>query len=376
MVEGGGRGLARRGEERKLLRVASGLERGGELILAFEFEKVAAQGVELRVQIVSGEVVDFGLLARRGAGQHGVGLPVGDPCGLFGAGPVRLPVSGKGRVHVQEDLRAVPPEEMEQRVFRAGEHAEARQQDGASGEEAGQRREFVLPLRLFQQAGDHEGVEAGRGEVGLDQRVAVAPEDFAERAEQGRAEGRDFALGVQHVLGREPLCEAFLQQVRQPHAPREEARLVGLGELHAQVGARFGQLADAAGEQSHLIQPSGLATKGPLVLLTERGHEFALREHARDEAGLGYVRRVAEAFPQVAPGTVVHEYDHRVAGLAARGLHHPVFQGVQKIGVPRDDAEGRAGCHGDVPMGEEIGEGRNISKRFSLPPRFKTFQLY
>ena len=266
---------------------------------------------------------------------------------------MRLPVSGKGRVHVQEHLRAVPPEEMEQRVFRAGEHAEARQQDGASGEEAGQGREFVLPLRLFEQAGNHEGVEAGRGEVGLDQRVAVASEDFAERAEQGRAEGRDFALGVQHVLGGKSLREAFLQQIRQPHAPREEARVVGLGELHAQVGARFGQFADAAGEQGHLIQPSGLAAEGPLMFLSERRHEFPLREHAWDEAGLGHVRRVAEAFPQVTPGTVVHEHDHRVAGLAARGLHHPVFQGVQKIGVPRDDAKGRAGCHEDVPVGEE-----------------------
>ena len=48
-----------------------------------------------------------------------------------------LPVFGQRRIDVQEDLRAVPPEVAEQGVFRAGEHTEARQQDGAPSEKVG-----------------------------------------------------------------------------------------------------------------------------------------------------------------------------------------------------------------------------------------------
>ena len=134
-----------------------------------------------------------------------------------------LPVFGQCRIDVQEDLRAVPPEVAEQGVFRAGEHTEARQQDGAPSEKVGQRREVVSVRSFFQRAGDDKRVEAGRGEIGFDQRVAVTAENLAERAEKGRPERSHFAFRIQHVLGREPLREALLQQLREPHPPREKS---------------------------------------------------------------------------------------------------------------------------------------------------------
>ena len=256
-----------------------------------------------------------------------------------------LPVFGQRRIDVQEDLRAVPPEVAEQGVFRAGEHTEARQQDGAPSEKVGQRREVVSVRSFFQRAGDDKRVEAGRGEIGFDQRVAVTAENLAERAEKGRPERSHFAFRIQHVLGREPLREAFLQQIREPHPPREKSRVVGFGELHTQLSVRFRQFADAAGEQGNLIQFSGLSAEFLVLFLAERGHQFPFREHAREEAGFGHIRRVAEALSQVTAGAVMHEDHHRVAGLAACGLHHPVFEGVQKVGVPRDDTERRGGGH-------------------------------
>ena len=256
-----------------------------------------------------------------------------------------LSVSCQCRIDVQEDLRAVPPEIAEQGVFRAGEHTEASQQDGASGEKAGQRREAVPVRALFQRAGDDKRIESGRGEVGFDQRVAVTAENLAERAEQGRPERSHFAFRIQHVLRRKPLRKTFLQQLREPHPPREEARVVGFGELHAQFGIGFRQFPHAAGEQRHLIQLSGLPAEFLVLLLTERCHQFPFREHTRDEAGFGYIWRIAEAFPQVTAGAVVHEDHHRVAGVSTCGFHHPIFKGVQEVCVPRDDAERGAGCH-------------------------------
>lgn len=154
--------------------------------------------------------------------------------------------------------------------------------------------------------GDDKRVEAGRGEIGFDQRVTVTAENLAERAEKGRPERSHFAFRIQHVLGREPLREALLQQIREPHPPREKSRVVGFGELHTQLSVRFRQFADAAGEQGNLIQFSGLSAEFLVLFLAERRHQFPFREHARDEAGFGHIRRVAEALSQVTAGAVMH----------------------------------------------------------------------
>ena len=61
------------------MRRASGLERGGEAVFPFQFDEIAAQGVQLGMQVVAREIVDFRFLAGGRAGQHGIGLPVRDP---------------------------------------------------------------------------------------------------------------------------------------------------------------------------------------------------------------------------------------------------------------------------------------------------------
>lgn len=140
--------------------------------------------------------------------------------------PNALAVFGQRRIDVQEDLRAVPPEVAEQGVFRAGEHTEARQQDGAPSEKVGQRREVVSVRSFFQRAGDDKRVEAGRGEIGFDQRVAVTAENFAERAEKGRPERSHFAFRIQHVLGVSPCVKhsSSSSASRTPHGKNPRRR--------------------------------------------------------------------------------------------------------------------------------------------------------
>ncbi len=265
------------------------------------------------------------------------------------------PVAGKGRVGVQEHLRPLFPEMAEKDVLGARQRPEAGQQDRAPGQKA--RKRLVFPHDAFfpQGACDHEGVEARGGETGLKEGFPVAGENGAERTEQRRPEGGHFAFGVEHVVWRKPVREAFLQQIGQPHTPREKARLVGFGELDAEVRARMSQFPHAMGEEGDLIELAGLAPGPGVACLPEGGHELALREHAWDEAGAGDVRGVAQALAQVTARTVVHEDDHGVAGMASGGVHEALFEGVQKIGVPRDDAERRAGDHGCV--------GRNLCQR-------------
>lgn len=173
-------------------------------------------------------------------------------------------------------------------------------------EKVGQRREVVSVRSFFQRAGDDKRVEAGRGESGFDQRVAVTVENLAERAEKGRPERSHFAFRIQHVLGREPLREALLQQLREPHPPREKSRVVGFGELHTQLSVRFRQFADAAGEQGNLIQFSGLSAE--FLVLSWRNAAISSRSvNMRGmRQGFGHIRRVAEALSQVTAGAVMH----------------------------------------------------------------------
>lgn len=147
-----------------------------------------------------------------------------------------LPVFGQRRIDVQEDLRAVPPEVAEQGVFRAGEHTEARQQDGAPSEKVGQRREVVSVRSFFQRAGDDKRVEAGRGESGFDQRVAVTVENLAERAEKGRPERSHFAFRIQHVLGVSPCVKhsSSSSASRTPHG-KNPASSVLASCIHSSV---------------------------------------------------------------------------------------------------------------------------------------------
>ena len=349
----GASGLTR--EQGKLAEGGAGLGCGGQPIPFLQREEIATQGVKLRVKIVASEIMDFRFPARGRAGKLRFRLPACDPFGVPGAGPMGPPVAGKGRVGVQEHLRPLFPEMAEKDVLGARQRPEAGQQDRAPGQKA--RKRLVFPHDAFfpQGACDHEGVEARGGETGLKEGFPVAGENGAERTEQRRPEGGHFAFGVEHVVWRKPVREAFLQQIGQPHTPREKARLVGFGELDAEVRARMSQFPHAMGEEGDLIELAGLAPGPGVACLPEGGHELALREHAWDEAGAGDVRGVAQALAQVTARTVVHEDDHGVAGMASGGVHEALFEGVQKIGVPRDDAERRAGDHGCV--------GRNLCQR-------------
>lgn len=152
--------------------------------------------------------------------------------------------------------------------------------------------------------------------------------------------------------------EALLQQLREPHPPREKSRVVGFGELHTQLSVRFRQFADAAGEQGNLIQFSGLSAEFLVLFLAERGHQFPFREHAREEAGFGHIRRVAEALSQVTAGAVMHEDHHRVAGLTACGLHHPVLRASRKSVSQGTIRNGGEGVIVSPESGMGVGRGR------------------